>query len=269
MFKIGDFSKLSQVSIKALRLYDRLDLLKPARVDELTGYRYYSACQLPRLHRILVFKELGFSLEQIGHLLDESISIEQLRKMLQLKQSALQQQIATETDRMLRIETYLNQIERENTMTIANVVTKQIEPMLVASIREILPEYVAIGSLYPEIFAYLERQGAKPGSCGAIWHDPAYRESDIDSEAIVYLTEKISDNDRVKVYELPGVDRMACIVHHGSYRTITSSYNLLLKWIEENAYQIVDASRELYIHGGAARDNESYITEIQFPIANG
>jgi effector-binding domain-containing protein len=170
---------------------------------------------------------------------------------------------------MLRIETYLNQIERENMMTIANVVTKQIEPMLVASIHEVLPEYGAIGSLYPEIFAHLGRQGAKPGSCGAIWHDPTYRESDIDGEAIVCLAEKIPGNDRIKVYELPIVDRMACIVHHGSYRTITSAYNLLLKWIEENTYQIVGASHELYIHGGAEQDNESYITEIQFPIANG
>lgn len=59
MFKISDFSRLSLVSAKALRYYDELGLLKPARVDESTGYRYYAASQLPRLNRILALKDPG------------------------------------------------------------------------------------------------------------------------------------------------------------------------------------------------------------------
>jgi DNA-binding transcriptional MerR regulator len=66
MLKIGDFSRLSLASVKALRYYDELGLLRPARVDELTGYRYYSASQLTRLNRILVLKDLGLSLQQIA-----------------------------------------------------------------------------------------------------------------------------------------------------------------------------------------------------------
>ena len=66
MFKIGEFSKLSRVSVKALRHYDDMGLLRPAQVDRFTSYRYYALEQLPRLHRILGLKELGFSLEQIG-----------------------------------------------------------------------------------------------------------------------------------------------------------------------------------------------------------
>ncbi|MDZ4875250.1 MAG: hypothetical protein CLLPBCKN_004646 [Chroococcidiopsis cubana SAG 39.79] len=62
MFKIGDFSKLSRVSIKALRLYDEMGLSKPIQVDQFTSYRYYCASQLPRLNRILALKDLGFSL---------------------------------------------------------------------------------------------------------------------------------------------------------------------------------------------------------------
>ena len=72
MIEIGDFSKLSQVSVKALRLYDEMGLLKPARVDNFTGYRYYSADQLPRLNRILALKDLGFSLGQIAQLLKDN-----------------------------------------------------------------------------------------------------------------------------------------------------------------------------------------------------
>jgi DNA-binding transcriptional MerR regulator len=71
MFKIGDFSRFSRVTVKMLRHYDEIGLLKPARVDPFTGYRYYTADQLPRLNRIIALKDLGFTLEQIGSLLDD------------------------------------------------------------------------------------------------------------------------------------------------------------------------------------------------------
>ncbi|HRE27216.1 MAG TPA: MerR family transcriptional regulator, partial [Anaerolineales bacterium] len=66
MIRIGDFSKLSQVTVKALRLYDEMGLLKPVVVDTFTSYRYYEFNQLPRLYRILALKDLGLSLEEIG-----------------------------------------------------------------------------------------------------------------------------------------------------------------------------------------------------------
>ena len=79
MFKIGDFSKLSQVPVKTLRYYDEIGLLKPAKVDRFTSYRQYSADQLPRLNRILALKDLGLSLAQIAQLLDGDLPPEQIR----------------------------------------------------------------------------------------------------------------------------------------------------------------------------------------------
>ncbi|WP_019509548.1 helix-turn-helix domain-containing protein [Pleurocapsa sp. PCC 7319] len=93
MLKISDFAQLSRISPKTLRLYDRLGLLKPATVDRQNNYRYYSASQLPRLNRILVFKELGFSLEQISQLLDDNLSVSEIRGMLRLKQLELEQKL--------------------------------------------------------------------------------------------------------------------------------------------------------------------------------
>jgi DNA-binding transcriptional MerR regulator len=74
MLKIGDFSSLARVSIKTLRYYDERELLSPTHVDPETGYRYYSASQLPRLHRILALRDLGFSLEQIATCLQEQVT---------------------------------------------------------------------------------------------------------------------------------------------------------------------------------------------------
>jgi effector-binding domain-containing protein len=267
MIRIGDFSKLSCVSIKALRLYDQMGLLKPAQVDPFTSYRYYSVSQLPRLNRILAFKDLGFSLEQIAQLLDEQIPPSQIRGMLRLKQAELQQLVETEQARLTRIEARLRQIEQENTMPNYDVVLKKVEPIQVASIREILPNYPSVGRLFYELEDYLHQQGiTQCEKCAAIWHDTEYKESDIDGEAIVVLEQSISSNERIKVYELQGYETAACLVFQGSYSQLSQPYNDLLSWIERNGYRIIGPNREFYIDGGSEQDNESYVTEIQFPV---
>ena len=85
MLKIGDFSKLAQVSVKTLRYYGKLGLLEPTWIDRFTGYRYYTLDQLPRLNRILALKDLGFSLEQIKQMLREDLPAAELRGMVQIK----------------------------------------------------------------------------------------------------------------------------------------------------------------------------------------
>ncbi|WP_019508049.1 MerR family transcriptional regulator [Pleurocapsa sp. PCC 7319] len=267
MFKIGDFSKLSQISIKALRLYDRMGLLKPFHIDPYTNYRYYSAKQLPRLNRILAFKDLGFSLEQIRKLLEDDIPLEQIRGMLRLKQAELQKQIESEQLKLNRVKARIKQIEEENTMRNYDVVVKKVEPIKVASIREILPNYSAVGELFNELIGYLQQYKiTKFDYCAAIWHDQEYKESDVDGEAVLVIDTALAETDRIKVYELPRYDEIACIIHQGSYLTLNQSYENLLAWIETNGYQIIAPNRELYIQGGQEQDNESYITEIQFPV---
>lgn len=147
MFKIGDFSKLSKVSVKALRYYDEIGLLKPAWVDPFTGYRYYSADQLPRLNRILALKDLGLSLEQIARLADDELPPAQIRGMLRLKQAEIQQQVEAEQARLARVEARLRQIEEEGTMPTYDVVLKKVEPQTVVAIRDIIPTYGDQGPL--------------------------------------------------------------------------------------------------------------------------
>src|SRR3954468_10194890 len=126
MFKIGDFSKLSLVSVRTLRHYDELGLLKPDSVDKFTGYRYYSGQQLSRLNRILALKDLGLSLDQIAQIFKEGLTSDQIKGMLKLKRVELRQQIRDEQFRLERIETWL---EREELyMSNYNVVIKKVEP---------------------------------------------------------------------------------------------------------------------------------------------
>lgn len=72
LFKISEFSRLSRIPLQTLRYYDQIGILKPAKIDDTTGYRYYCAEQLLQINRIVIFKELGFSLQQIAQLLDEN-----------------------------------------------------------------------------------------------------------------------------------------------------------------------------------------------------
>jgi DNA-binding transcriptional MerR regulator len=111
MFKIGDFSRLTRVTVKALRHYDRLGLLKPDHIDGTSGYRYYTAAQLPRLERLLALKDLGFSLEQVGRLLDADLSAAQLRQLMHQKGAEVRATIAAEQERLARIEARVRQLD--------------------------------------------------------------------------------------------------------------------------------------------------------------
>ena len=110
MLKIGVFAQVSQVSIKILRHYDEVGLLKPVFVDDYSGYRYYSLEQLPRAHRIIALKDLGFSLEQIAGLLNQKLPPERLRRILSRRQEELSRQVREDQARLVRVEARLKQI---------------------------------------------------------------------------------------------------------------------------------------------------------------
>src|SRR5688572_24507352 len=113
MLKIGEFSRLSQVTVKTLRYYDEIGLVKPSEIDRFTDYRYYSLDQLPRIHTIMALKELGLSLGQIAELLNDNLTTEQIRGMFRLKQAEVKQRVREEQERLAQIEFRLRQIELE------------------------------------------------------------------------------------------------------------------------------------------------------------
>lgn len=268
MFKIGEWSRLCRVPVKTLRYYDEIGLLRPERVDEFSGYRYYAIDQLPRLNRILALKDLGFSLEQIAGLLDGGLTVEHMREILRMKQAELQRRLHEERERLARVEARLRQIEQEGIMSPYEVVLKQTEPQLVAAIRQVVPSYQSVGALYGELMGYLAGHGVHGGVAAAIWHDEGYRERDVDAEAVIYLDRPVPGSDRVRVYELPA-RAMASVVHHGSYRTLHEGYQAVMSWIEANGYRVVASNREIYLRGpddGMAQDDEGCVTEIQFPV---
>ena len=124
MLKIGEFSRLSQISIHALRHYDKLGLLQPSDVDPFTGYRHYTLQQLPRAHRIMALKEMGLSLEQISIMLNQDMSVDELRGMFRLKQAEIEQRVREDQKRLAMVEFHLHMINAEEKMPTLDVTIK-------------------------------------------------------------------------------------------------------------------------------------------------
>ncbi len=281
MLRIGDFSRLGRITVKALRYYDEVGLLKPARIDTFTGYRYYSIQQLQQLNRILALKDLGFSLEEIAKLSEHYLPLEQLRRMLQAKRDELQRLVHQEQERLERVEARLKIIEQEHTMAQYDVVLKQLEPQLVASVREVIPNAERIGEtfarIFDEVYDHVQRHnGQIVGHGFDLWYDPWHdsepknpkdRQQDLSVEAAIPIGGPLPQSERVKVNEIPGVDTMACVVHHGSFDGFPHAYGAVLTWIETNGYRVIGPYREVYLHYERNGDERKYVTEIQFPIA--
>lgn len=266
MLRIGDFSKLSSVSVKTLRYYDEIGLLKPAVVDSFTGYRYYSADQLPRLSRIVGLRNIGLSLEEITQLLNENPSFDQIRDILRSKQSELQKQLRDEQHKLELAEELLKHMEREGTMPDYDITIKNVDAQTVIGIREVLPAYSDIGRLFGELFGFLGNHKMPPaGPPLTIYYDEGYKEQDVDVEAAVPIAREVQDNGKINVHRLP-TGQMACIIHKGPYDDIGKAYAALGTWIDNNGYRITDHCREICLQGPGQSDPSAYITEIQLPV---
>ena len=259
MLRIGDFSRLSQVSVKALRFYDEIGLLRPTYVDRFTGYRYYAPALLSSLNRILVLKDLGFSLDEIASLMHDDLPPNHMREALLAKHTELSVRIAQEQSRLAQIDTWLTEIAQTENLPGYQILLKQVPSQLVASVRKNLGSYEEADDLFAQLDHHLKKHNAS-GQRGAIWHTCASQADYIDCEAVILLNRFLPENTRVKVYELPA-STAACLVHHGSDETITQAYHAALKWIKAHGYAKGGPLTELYWH-----DESLNITEIRYPI---
>jgi DNA-binding transcriptional MerR regulator len=273
MFKIGEFSKISQVSMRMLRHYDEMGVFQPAHVDRETGYRYYSADQVPRLNRILALKDLGLTLPEIAKLVDDNIEAAEIRGMLRLKQSQLERQVREEQARLSRVQSRLRQIEEEGKQPEHEVIIKRIEAQEVIGVRETAPTMEEMTHLLIQTHQAIHRSGLKhllPGV--ALFHDPYFEVTKVDWEisfpidASFQGAVQLEDGRPMLRHTLPGVERMACLVYPGSYLGLHIGYSALGAWIETNGFVVSGAGREVFLRVDSS-SAQDHVTEIQFPIA--
>lgn len=279
MFRISDFSRFSRVSVKMLRHYDEIGLLKPAIVDPETNYRYYTADQLPRLNRIIALKDLGFTLDQIAKLVDDALPAEEIRGMLKLRRAEIEQQLQREQMKLSQVEARLRQIEAEKCPSRYDVVVRQVEPQLYATLRKTVDACgEAITQMFDEVefyVAYYKTRAVSPPM--TLYYNTEYEEHELDVEVAVPVSGAMPNSGSIAVREIPGAESMACVVHTGGYPTLDQAMNVLFAWIDTNGYQINGALREVYLRFGADQKlnlppayltayAELFVTELQIPV---
>lgn len=266
MYSIGEFSKINRITPKTLRHYDRIGLLKPDRVDDWTGYRSYSAAQLPRIRRILELREMGLPLNEIGRAL---VNIDELAAILHLQENRLERNLSETAGRIKRVRKYLEKLQGGEEMK-TEITIKELPEVIVASMRTVVPGYETYFDIVPKMGEYMASVGAvcrEPEYCFTIYHDGEYRDSDIDVEICEAVVSPCRESDKVKFKTVPRVSTAACLQHRGSYETLRTSYNRLFGWIEANGYRVTDNPRESYIDGIWNREDPAdWLTEVQVPV---
>jgi DNA-binding transcriptional MerR regulator/effector-binding domain-containing protein len=271
MFRIGEFARICQVTAKTLRYYDEIGLLKPDRIDAETGYRYYAMPQLCQLNRILALKDLGLSLEEIMVILDDDLTAQELRGMLKLKAAELEAAITDAQGCLASVRARLRMIEKEYDMPQQEVVFKAVPAQRYLSFREIALDVPRQFQKMGETLLKHRVKGWGKDRVVALYYGPG-DEQGIDMAVGMIVPDGFDqvvpvEGDLVMtVSDLPAVEKMACLIHKGSYATLCETYQAFWRWIEANGYRIVDPCREVYLNDPDTVPEEEWLTEIQYQL---
>ena len=266
--KIGEFSKMMQVTVKTLRHYEQRGLLLPDEVDKWTGYRYYSIAQMQRLGTIRGLQQQGFTLEEIKELLEDGAqmpSIEQLSQKIEETEHQLQLLM----ERRSQLLKWMDSHKQINAMEKFNI--QSLPEIIVASHREIIPDYSALGMLcVNKIGPEMLRLGCKcppPGYCFTIEHGKEHHPTDIDIEYCEQVEEMGEDSNIIQFKRLPAVAKALCMKHMGPYERFHESFTEAFAYMEEHGYKVAGTMRTCYIDGVWNQENpEQWLSIIQIPI---
>ncbi len=264
MLSIGQFSKICMVTVKALRHYDKLGLIKPDHVDKFTGYRYYDENQIPHMLRILKLKHYGFSLEEIGIILSEDDGKALCRKMAlkarKMEAEALEMQcIANE------INLLIQEFERTGEFIMLKnnyeIKLEQVDKLPVISLRQVMG-VEDFGKYYGLLFEKAAKERIQTTFVtAAVYHDREFDPEASDIEVAVEVA------DKARAEKSLGGCLCASTTHHGSYSSLPDAYGAIVAWIKENNFEIAAAPYEIYVKNQYDKlPPEQWETKIFFPV---
>ncbi|MET7836495.1 MerR family transcriptional regulator [Micromonospora sediminicola] len=278
MFSIGEFAGLGRVSVRMLRHYDAIGLLRPAHVDPHSGYRFYTAVQLRLLNRVTALKDLGFSLQQVQTLIDEKVDAAELRGMLRLRRAELAARMRQDTARLAQVDARLRMIESEGHMDTGDVVLRSIPAIRVAQLSATAAGYdhptsitENLSPLYPRLTELLERHGVTVTGAAIAWYEPTPSEpgdETIRVHAAFPIGEAEVDRaDGFEVVTLPPVPDAATALHHGPMSEAFRTGQKIATWIDDNGHRAIEPgfAREVYLDC-PMDDPDRWVTEMQVPV---
>ncbi|MBI1939229.1 MAG: GyrI-like domain-containing protein [Ignavibacteriales bacterium] len=265
-YGIGEFSRITSLSIKSLRLYHEKEILVPSEVDQFTGYRYYNEMNIEFAKTIKILKEYDFSLAEIKEIIDEFNDESEILEQLIKKKNEIEKKIARYKDISVSIDSIIKK-EKENKMRIENefeIEEKEIETMLIAAYR-MKGKYSDVG----KGFGVLAKNFGSEinGKAMCLYYDGEYKEDDADIETC-FPVRKGKDVDGISVRGLKG-GRCVSLMHKGPYELLGESYRKIFNYINARNYNTLIPSREVYIKGPGMifkGNPNNYLTEIQIFI---
>ena len=269
MLKIGDFSKLSRISIRMLRHYDEIGLLIPQNIDDFNGYRYYTEDQLPVAGRIAALRDMGFGLSAIGEILKSYDNPQALAEFLAVKQAEVQADAEEASRRLLLLDTAIKRLRKDETAMNYNVTLKTLPERYVASVRKAIPAYDQEGILWNIMMtetAPLKMQPADNCYSLAVFHDEGYKESDVDVEIQCIVKGAYQNTENVVFKTVPAVE-IASATYKGSYEQLTAVNHAVANWVNDNDYKFNGAMFCIYHVSPAQTQNpDEYVTEVCYPV---
>ena len=269
MYRIGEFSKITNLTVKALRYYDEQGMLIPSARSE-SDYRLYDVSDYEKAQLIVLLKEFGFSISEMKDMLTTCESREDISFYLLEKKNFIKDKIRKEKMLIKEIEKNLLQKEKEDyVLNLAHrrnmyeIVIKEIPSMTVASIR-FKGKYSDVGKHIGKIYRVV-----KDKACGAplnLYYDKEYQE-EADIELCVPVKGTMPGSDGVNVRVLPAM-RAITTLHLGDYQRLNEAYKVILDYAKENGYELLTPSREVYQKGPGMifkGNPETYVTEVIVP----
>ncbi|MGM9736675.1 MAG: MerR family transcriptional regulator [Candidatus Cryptobacteroides sp.] len=265
--KIGEFSKLCRVSVRALRHYEEIGLLVPEIIDYGTGYRYYDVSQMQKMNNISRLKNLGFSLAEISDLYEEDThhpDIEALESKIRQTEKELE---------MLRLRLTLLAETKDSRKAIEKmqkIYFDELPEIKVATYKARIASYDDLGMLcYGTIGPEMAKAGcvcAEPGYCFTV-ENGEHRSSDLDLEYCEQVVEILPDTDTISFKTLPHVPKALCIICKGPYSRLEECYRTLIAEIDSRGYKVAGQARTAYLEGAWDQENpEEWLSVIQIPV---
>ena len=267
MYTIGEFSRITGLSVKTLRFYHEQGLLEPSSVDEQSGYRYYAPAKFEIAQVITRLRALDLSLAEIADILRRLEDDGDVLEVLERQRTAIEQKlrqyrgIARSLDQLISKQ----KEERMFAQTVSHTIEeKPLAPMLIAAIR-IRGRYSECGKAFGRIARHFGRYLSGPPIL--LHYDAEYRETDANYEACFPVSQR-KEVDGIDVRELPG-GTCVSLVHKGPYDDLGRSYAKVFDYLDEKGYEAEIPTREVYLKGPGLifkGNPKRYLTEIQIPL---
>lgn len=259
MFKIGEFSKLVRVSARMLRHYDKSGLFIPAEVDPFTGYRLYSAKQIPLLMKIVSLRDAGFKVEEMEEVLSFFDDPAYLASALADKRRHVQTQLEAEQAKLNHIASMVDKIKKEMRQMEYVVTLKEIPAIQVLSLREVIANPADEFGQWDKMVAFINANGIDyEMRSHSIYHDGEYKDSEVDVEIAFPVKEKVVDKDGFVFKELERIPLCATISFPLPYTNYNKAMEKVAVWLEEEGYAIAGLIRGVSVDEGTV--------ELQIPV---